>query len=82
MERLIGTLRRKYLDHVFFWNALDLERKLTEFQVYFNQSRVHSSLDGDTPAEVSGNSLTSRAELLNFRWQTHCRGQYQLPVAA
>ncbi len=82
VERLIGTLRREYLDHVLFWNALDLERKLTEFQVYFNQSRVHSSLDGDTPAKVSGSSLTSRPELHNFRWQTHCRGLYQLPVAA
>ncbi len=82
VERLIGTLRREYLDHVFFWNALDLERKLTELQVYFNRSRVHSSLDGDTPAEVSGDTVTSRADLHHFRWQTHCRGLYQLPVAA
>ncbi len=82
VERLIGTLRREYLDHVLFWNALDLERKLAEFQVYFNQSRVHSSLDGDTPAEVSGDSVTSRADLQSFRWQPHCRGLYQLPAAA
>ncbi len=82
VERLIGTLRREYLDHIFFWNVLDLERKLAEFQVYFNRSRVHSALDGDTPAVVSGDAVTSRAELHNFRWQTHCRGLYQLPVAA
>ncbi len=82
VERLIGTIRREYLDHVFFWNAADLERKLAEFQVYFNRSRVHSSLAGDTPAQVSGDSLTSRAELHNFRWQPHCRGLYELPVAA
>jgi len=82
VERLIGTLRREYLDHVFFWNVADLERKLAEFQVYFNRSRVHSSLDGDTPGEVSGDCVTSRAELHNFSWQTHCRGLYQLPVAA
>ena len=25
IERLIGTVRREYLDHVFFWNAIDLE---------------------------------------------------------
>ena len=28
IERLIGTVRREYLDHVFFWNAIDLTRKL------------------------------------------------------
>ncbi len=82
VERLIGTLRREYLDHIFFWNVADLEKTLAEFQVYFNQSRVHSALDGDTPAEVSGGALTTRAELHNFGWQAHCRGLYQLPVAA
>ena len=29
-----------------FWNALDLERKLADFQSYFNEYRVHSSLLG------------------------------------
>ncbi len=28
IERLIGTIRREYLDQVLFWNASDLERKL------------------------------------------------------
>jgi putative transposase len=28
VERLIGTIRREYLDRVFFWNAADLARKL------------------------------------------------------
>lgn len=31
VERLIGTVRREYLDQVFFWNAADLVRKLGEF---------------------------------------------------
>jgi transposase InsO family protein len=82
VERLVGTLRRELLDHVFFWNAVDLERKLNEFQEYYNRHRVHSSLGGDTPAEVSGKSLPARAELDNFRWQSHCHGLYQLPIAA
>jgi putative transposase len=30
VERLIGTIRREYLDSVFFWNAVDLARKLNE----------------------------------------------------
>ena len=36
VERLIGTVRREYLDHTLFWNAIDLERKLSNFQTYYN----------------------------------------------
>ena len=32
VERLIGTMRREFLDQVLFWNARDPERKLSEFQ--------------------------------------------------
>jgi len=28
VERLIGTLRREYLDHLLFWTTTDLENKL------------------------------------------------------
>jgi len=31
VARLIGTIRREYLDRVFFWNAQDLETKLGGF---------------------------------------------------
>ncbi len=30
--RRIGTIRREYLDRIFFWNPLDLEQKLAEFR--------------------------------------------------
>ena len=49
VERLIGTTRREFLDHVLFWNTLDLERKLKEFRTYYNSERVHSSLNRNTP---------------------------------
>ena len=32
-----------------FWNGRDLERKLAEFQRYYNAARSHASLDGHTP---------------------------------
>src|ERR1700676_4570677 len=50
IERLIGTMRREYLDHVFFWNAIDLTRKLDAFADYYNAPRVDRSLGGTTPA--------------------------------
>jgi putative transposase len=31
IERLIGTIRREYLDQVPFWSARDLERRLMLF---------------------------------------------------
>ena len=82
VERLIGTIRREYLDQAFFWNASDLERKLEDFRQYYNAHRVHTSLDGNTPSEISGEAIIHRADLNKFRWKSHCRGLYQLPAAA
>jgi transposase InsO family protein len=53
-KRLIGTMRREFLDDVLFWNAGDLERKLADFQAYYNATRSHASLDGDTPLTFAG----------------------------
>jgi transposase InsO family protein len=79
VERLIGTLRREYLDHMLFWTTADLENKLLDFRAYFNNHRTHTSLEGRTP-----DTPTSRpaANLRSFRWQPHCRALYQTPVAA
>jgi transposase InsO family protein len=82
VERLIGTIRREFLDHVLFWNSVDLEKKLWEFQLYYSQIRVHASLGGNTPAQFAGESTASQAPIDDFRWQTHCRGLVQLPLAA
>ena len=82
IERLIGTIRREYLDKTLFWNASDLERKLEEFRQYYNAHRAHTSLKGDIPSEICGKIMTHRTDLNNFQWQPHCRGLYQLPVAA
>jgi len=47
VERLIGTLRREYLDQTLFWTTVDLEEKLTVFQHFYNGHRTHSRLGGD-----------------------------------
>jgi len=82
VERLIGTARREFLDHTLFWNARDLERKLGEFREYYNQHRVHASLERGTPAQASGEVVPRRADPRRFRWQGHCRGLFDLPMAA
>jgi putative transposase len=81
VERLIGTIRREYLDQTLFWNSLDLARKLEEFKIYYNNSRVHQSLDGVTPTERSGKPRRAIAAFDAFGWKTHCRGLFQTLVA-
>ena len=81
IERLIGTIRREYLDHTLFWTATDLERKLNTFRDYYNGHRVHASLDGKTPEQVSGDRQFTPAQLDQFAWMSHCRGLFHTPVA-
>jgi len=82
VERLIGTTRREFLDHVLFWNSVDLASKLSAFQNYYNLERVHSGIDGATPVEIAGGSRVQPADLNSFRWKTACRDLYALPAAA
>jgi transposase InsO family protein len=45
VERLIGTIRRECLDHIIvFWEA-----HLGRYAAYYNESRIHRSLDKDAP---------------------------------
>jgi transposase InsO family protein len=82
IERLIGTLRREYLDRLFFWTADDLVRKLELFKKFYNAARVHQGLSGDTPGEKAGGLTPQLASLEDYRWQSHCRGLFELPIAA
>ena len=82
IERVIGTIRREYLDRLFFWNSVDLERKLEEFRIYYNEHRVHRSLDGTTPTQRAGASSPAPASLDHHAWRQHCRDLFQSPIAA
>jgi transposase InsO family protein len=82
VERLVGTMRREFLDQVLFWNAGDLERKLADFQAYYNAARSHASLEGHTPLTFAGVHPEVRAELNHVRWVSHCGDLVQLPAAA
>ncbi len=84
IERLIGTIRREYLDHVIFFNSCDLQKKLDRFQKYYNDHRGHSSLNMKTPKRMAEENSTGNnvASLDQYRWESSCNGLYQLPVAA
>jgi len=79
VERLIGIVRREYLDHLLFWTTGDLENKLLDFRAHFNNHRTHISLEGRTPVTSVSRPI---ANLRSFRWQPHCRSLYQTPMAA
>jgi putative transposase len=67
VERLIGTIRRELLDRTLFWTATDLERKLLEFQRYYNGHRAHAGLKGRTP-DPSPAAGVARASVRSYRW--------------
>jgi transposase InsO family protein len=81
VERLIGTLRREYLDRTLFWTTVDLDAKLTEFQHYYNGHRTHAGLEGGLP-EPGADGSASPIDFESYRWRRHCRGLYQTPIAA
>ena len=82
VEGLIRTVRREFLGHVLIWNAIDLERKLEEFKIDYNENRGHQSLSGSTPGERSGEPPPAHAVLDHYTWRYHCRGLFQMPIAA
>jgi hypothetical protein len=79
VERLIGSIRRELLDHTLFWTATDLENKLRDYQCYYNEHRSHSGRDGATPVETSSSMIV---DINKYRWKKHCRGVFELPIAA
>jgi len=81
VERLIGTIRREYLDRTLFWTTADLENKLRDFRTYFNEHRSHTGLEGRTPDQDAPRPRPV-ASLHSYGWQRHCRGLYHTPRAA
>jgi putative transposase len=82
VERLIGTARREFLDREIFWNERDLSEKLKNFAEYYNESRVHCSLEGLSPNEKSAKSPVAQINLQNYAWKSYCNKRFSIPVAA
>jgi transposase InsO family protein len=49
VERLIGSIRRKCLDHMIVFGEAHLRRILGAYAAYYNEARTHSSLNNDAP---------------------------------
>ena len=49
VERLIGTIRRECLDHMIVFGEAHLRRILGKYVAYYNESRIHRSLNKDAP---------------------------------
>ena len=79
VERLIGSVRRELLDQTLFWTATDLENKLHNYQGYYNNCRTHSGRNGSTPIENTDRKVI---DINDYRWGKHCRGLFELPIAA
>jgi transposase InsO family protein len=82
VERLIGKIRREYLDRMFFWNAVDLTRKLGEFIEYCNSHHVHRPLTGSMPIQRAGAPSPATASPDHYSWQQHCRGLFETALVA
>ncbi len=82
VERLIGTIRREYLDRIWFWHRSDLERKLEDYRTFYNHYRCHTGLAGVTPAQRSGGPPAPLARLDSYRWRRHCNDLFETPAAA
>src|SRR2546426_6468225 len=49
VERVIGSIRRECLDHVIVLDEKGLRRVLASYFSYYHRSRLHLSLDKDSP---------------------------------
>ncbi len=69
---------------MLFFSEDDLQGKLESFQKYYNDSRAHSSLEMKTPEEMASEDLLDKkiVSLDRYRWKSHCKGLYNLPIAA
>jgi transposase InsO family protein len=48
-ERVIGSIRRKCLDHLIVINKRQLRRILREYFAYYNEVRPHQALEKNAP---------------------------------
>jgi transposase InsO family protein len=74
-ERLIGTVRRECVDHLIVLGEAHLRRVLIKFATYYNECRIHRSLNKDAPfIERSSASAPSHHDLFLAAFITNIAG--------
>jgi transposase InsO family protein len=78
VERVIGSIRRECLDHVIILNEESLRRTLLSYFSYYHRSRLHLSLDKDSP---NSRSMQTVGNVVAFRevGGLHHRTNVELP---
>jgi transposase InsO family protein len=71
VERLIGSIRRKSLDHLVVFNETQLRRILKNYASYYNQVRTHLSSDKNAPGFRRPHKLGSVAAIPILRGPHH-----------
>jgi hypothetical protein len=63
----MGTVRREFLDHVLFWNAMILNGSLPTSKPTTTRTQPRV-IGGQTPLAFAGGHTVARTELNNVRW--------------
>jgi transposase InsO family protein len=74
-ERLIGSIRRECLDHVVVFGEPHLRNLLRSYQQYYNECRIHLSLDKDAPHSrpVTAHGRIAVSPVLGGLHHRYCR---------
>jgi hypothetical protein len=59
-----------------------LQNKLELFQIYYTEERCHYGIDGVTPVKKMDEQSSNVISINHYQWKKHCKGLFQLPVAA
>ena len=75
VERLIGSIRRECVDHIVVLGETHLRRTLQSFARYYNESRVHRSLNKDAPFHraIERLGVITSTPVLGGLHQQYCR---------
>jgi hypothetical protein len=85
LQRIIRAAHHGVILHFAYYTIATLaakSRKLAEFRDYYNAHRVHRALGGATPSQHAGVPSAALASLDHHAWRQHCRGLFQIPIAA
>ena len=64
------------------YNNLIIVDYIYQNQNYYNEERCHHSIDGITPLKKADESSITVVSIDKYRWKKHCKGLFELPIAA